>query len=136
MSSTEVERLRELTEKLPHFPEAKTEHLNWSEYKVEKGTCFAWYMFERPEVGIHRWYNSRGSMQRHQHPETEIIIVYEGEVKLIFEDNPPEQKEQYLQPGDYVVIPPKTIHHAVFLADTQYITITMPHAEGYPHGSK
>ena len=130
----ELEKLKAITERLPEFPQKKTDHFFWSEYDIEHGTCFAFFVFEHPEVSVHRWFNSQGSIQRHTHEELEIIIVYEGKLEIIFEGC--KEQTKTLTAGNFCIIPQKCIHKGRFLEDTKYLTITIPATKDYPHGNK
>jgi quercetin dioxygenase-like cupin family protein len=142
----EVEKLRELTEKLPAFPGRIKTHIHWYEYEngvefeMEEGTCYAFPVFYSPHVGVHQWFNSKGKMKCHSHKETEVIAVYQGEIHLDFSECPQfaqhecQNKKLTLKAGDYVLILPNCVHSATFPIDTHYLTVMIPASEDYPHG--
>lgn len=125
----QLEILRKLTAQLPAFPTHIGETDRFKEYAMDAGTCFGVPLYETETIGIHRWFNSPGVFPEHSHPETKIIIVYDGEMELIVNGD-----HYFLKPMMVYTIAPETVHQARFLVDTNYLTITKPPAPEFPHG--
>lgn len=130
---TNLEKLREITNKLPPFSNMiMTRSKGCLELEMTKGYCFGWNLIKTPEIAVDRWFNSCGSeFPRHIHASKEWIIVYEGEIHLTVVD-----KLQKFLPGQYILMEPGTPHSAYFPQDCSYITVTMPPAEGFPNGTQ
>jgi len=126
-----LETLKDLTHRLPLFPEELGYDTNSThkEYKMEAGSCHGWLIYTNAtSVAVHKWYNSANSIfPKHVHDTTEIIVVYEGQMKLYLED-----KEVVLNPQDCYFIKSNTEHSAKFDSSCRYITITVPPAPEFP----
>ena len=121
--------LRILTDQLPVFPhEIGPEVPGVKEYKMECGTCLSWNLLNQEEISCARWFNSSGTrFPVHAHDEKEFLIVYQG--SLFVEIN---NKEQALNPGDSLIIEPRTPHSSRSLEDCWYLAITIPKSESWP----
>lgn len=124
-----LRKLKALTKALPPFPNSIDSSVGFKEYEMTEGSCFAWHIYESKNIGVHRWFSSKGTIfPAHQHKEDEWIFVYEGEMKIIR-----DEVEEKVQAGQMVNNPPYTIHAIEFDVDTKYITIMYPPNKEYPH---
>jgi quercetin dioxygenase-like cupin family protein len=123
-----IDRLRELTGKLPpvhSWVESMTE--GRVSYKVQ-GSCTGTGLYKRDEVAIQTAFMSRGSVfPDHAHPETEILIVWKGDLyyKTL-------QREGVLRPGETIIFAPNELHSVSAFTDTHMIGVTIPASEIYP----
>lgn len=125
----DTERLRQLTEQLPPFPDAKSPAAPGQEYQMTKGVCIGWHEYNNDYFGVHRWLNSKGTeFPKHTHNEYELIYVYEGEMLLYIEND-----IHRIQPKQWVEVPVNKVHCAEFPKDCHYYTITIPSVKDFPH---
>lgn len=145
-------KLKELTSKLPAFPESlesirgdkenprpngKSTNIldsnsnGYREYQMEQGECFAWFIHRSGnDVAVHRWFNSGESkFPEHTHPEKEFIVIYKGIMDIT-----KNGETKRLMAGDYIYNEPLAIHSAYFPEDCKYITVTIPPAKEFPNG--
>jgi len=93
------------------------------EIESPTGSIFVVDVYKSDEIGIVRSTSSKGSsMQPHEHDALEIIILYEGRMKLTFADKEVELNESrqtyYILPG--------IVHGAEFMEETKALGITVP----------
>jgi quercetin dioxygenase-like cupin family protein len=128
------QRLKDATHELPAFPneEPGTGGKFFKEFVMPEGECFTWHLFETDQVGIHRWFNTAGTIfPEHQHEEDEWIFVYSGELILYCDGI-----ERPVRAGEMVRNEAGFVHGAKFNVNTKYITIMYPPSEDYPHGKR
>jgi quercetin dioxygenase-like cupin family protein len=131
-----LDRLKNLTEKLPSFPDIIERHLTKNGkieqyYEMDEGNCYAVYLHRSgDDIAVHRWFNSKGGkFPKHNHNEKEWIVIYKG--SMILHDF---RGDHTLKKGDCYYSLPNMHHWAEFPEDCKYITITMPAAKEYPNG--
>lgn len=75
------------------------------------------------------WWSSAGAIfPGHEHPEKEWLIVYQGELRLFYEDG----QSMHLRPRDSWFNEPGVWHSAFFPEETRYLAITQPHSDAWP----
>lgn len=130
--TSEINYLKEITEKLPPFPDSIDSNIDGSDcetYEMDEGVCFAWNLYWIPQVSVTRWYNDAGSQfPKHHHKEVEVIVVYQGELHIVYENG----IEKVVTQGEHVYHPPDTVHSAHTPVDTYYITVMIPASFDYP----
>ena len=131
MREDNLRKLGENLGKLPPFPKMSNGTNGGKKYTIDFGTLLGWFIWkEENTIGVHRWFNSKGSVfQEHAHAEKEIIIVYDGIMEIAGECG-----KKILKPGDHYYIKPGEAHCALFPEDCWYITITMPRTKEFPDG--
>jgi quercetin dioxygenase-like cupin family protein len=127
--SENLKKLRELTANLVPIPDIVTNHESgFVDMRITKGTCLGWKILIDRNTGVHKWFLSKGAeFPNHTHNCKEIMIVYEGEVCVIQNDQESSHKR-----GDLLVSMPGDEHALIAIEDTWFLTITIPLAEGYP----
>ena len=133
MPSKHIEQLRDLTLRLPAFPETDYASHGFRRHVMECGTSLSWDLdpHASTKAGVAKWFNSKGTcFQEHVHESREWIIVLEGSMLLTVGG----QKESRLLPGMSATIEPGTVHRAVFIEDCWYYAITIPRDENWPAG--
>ena len=129
-----IDKLRELTDKLPPAPKLAdfTEHLNGSvvKYNVGKGNSLGIGLYVDDKVSVQRVYLEEGTVfDMHTHPcSAELIMCYEGVVRST-------RKGGYklLRPGDFDYLEPGEAHGGEALENSWIIAITIPpDKEGFP----
>jgi len=121
--------LHELTDKLPTFPEG-FEDPRFNKYRMEKGTCLSWHLFDNELCAIDKWFISCGTiMQPHTHISKEVITIYDGSMDLILDG-----VLKKLFRGDVAYINPGQIHSSTYSEDCWFITLTIPPAKEFLHG--
>lgn len=126
--SDSLEELRKLTYSLPAFPDLVNCSDGVVEYKMETGTCLGWCIFKTDSIGVHRWYNSAGTIfPEHAHDEWEMIVVYEGTLILHSQG-----EKNYLKETDFFINEPNVKHWAEFPEECRYVTITIPPSKEFP----
>jgi hypothetical protein len=85
-----LDRLKNLTEKLPSFPDIIERHLTKNGkieqyYEMDEGNCYAVYLHRSgDDIAVHRWFNSKGGkFPKHNHNEKEWIVIYKGSMILL-----------------------------------------------------
>lgn len=120
-----LKTLKKLTEDLPPFPTK----LNSRKYEMEKGECLGWHLYDNPLIGVHRWFNSKGTIfPQHAHEEEEWFFIYSGEMHL-----KTEREEVILKEKEWWYNETGLKHGAFFPIDTYYLTITMPPNKEFPN---
>ncbi len=117
-------KLRVLHEKID-FASLRKETGEIRELDTVLGSVFVISLLDSDEIGIVRCTATEGAeLARHQHDSLEILILYEGAMDLILDDQTiqlsAEKKTYYILPGVY--------HGANFLMDSKSIGITVPAA--------
>ena len=129
--TSNLEKLRELTEKLPFPKHISKIKKNFVEVKMEVGTGLGWGLLEDKKTNVSQWFSSKGSkFPLHTHDSKEWIIVYEGTCELTDKDG----EVHVIKRGDSHYNLPQEKHQAYFPEDCWYVTITIPSAEGFPNG--
>jgi len=128
--SKNLEILRAMVDNLPPFPECKDIKGDVKLYDMKEGDCEGIRLFQEDNIiNVSRWKSSKGTLfPRHIHDSVEVIIVYKGSMNLTLGDG----FRRNIVVGDHAYIPPKTTHKAHFPDDCEYVTITIPPAEGFP----
>ena len=126
-----LDRLKELTQALPPFPETITANAadSFTQHEMSKGTCLSWSLLNRPEISVAKWFNSKGTeFPEHAHAQKEWLIVYIGEIVIHVEG----QGDVVLRAGDYLHLEPGVVHSATVNSDCWYLAITIPQNEDWP----
>lgn len=123
-------KLRELTEALD-FSDLIEQAGNFTELKVEEGTCFAWGLIKNEHVAASKVFTSKGTrFLEHKHEEHEHLLVYKGQMEITVSG-----EQHTLLPGNCLYIPPNTAHQAIdFPIDTWYLAVTIPASPHFPDG--
>ena len=123
MTNDNIEKLKELTPKLPPLSDIINGSGDYREFRLKAGYGFMFKLYKNDKVMASRCYNSAGSiMPQHQHGAIEYVIVYEGEMHLKVNN-----ETKILKRGDCSVIPPNTIHgFSVCPFDLWYLIIAIP----------
>ena len=126
--SNNLDRLRNLTDKLPLFEDLVSKSGSFTEVETLKGNVFMFGLYNVPEVNVARVFISANSeMKIHTHNEFEFMVVYEGKMILTIED---KKFDVGVQQSVYVM--PNKPHSAYFPVDTKIISLIIPSSEGYP----
>ena len=133
LDSNYIARLKELTEKLPPVPLWETTHPITIDIFDYGKDVFGIGIYKDENVGVQRAFLRKGSLLRnHVHQtETEVITVYLGSVKFIF-----DEFEKIVHQSESVYIKPGTAHTVEALEDCWCIGITIPPDKGYPDASR
>ena len=121
--------LRDLTDKLPAFPQEILPHVHGcKEHKMKCGTCVSWNLLNQDEISCARWFNSAGTIfPEHLHEEREWLIVYKGSMFITI-----GYEERRLNVGESIIIEPNTLHSARSLEDCWYLGIAIPKSASWP----
>lgn len=127
-----LERLRELTERLPvpFLDTLKDCGAGFTEIEAGDGEVMLFGLLKERRVAVSHGFMAAGStMVPHKHAEHEWFIVYEGAMRVLL---PESDEEVLLKPADSYYLPPKTPHAVVWPENTRMIVVTIPAAEGFP----
>ena len=127
-----LERLRELT---PDLPLLASMSASLSEpivkYDIPGGCALSTCLLAHSEVAVQDCFMPAGAkFPEHTHSVKEVIVVYEGELRVSFGD-----RETTMKRGDVVYFVPGQPHSAKAITDVRVVGLTVPAEEGYPHGS-
>jgi hypothetical protein len=121
-----LQKLEELTQRLPLADFVAARKSNIVDYKVENGTCIGFGIFVSEDVAVQKAFASKGTLfPKHVHLETEYIIVVTGCM---------EAKGKKFGANSVCVFDPGEEHSAFFAEDTWMVCITIPPSDGYPNG--
>jgi len=126
--------LKELTMKLPPFPEVIEVLAECVEHKMSFGTSLfgtslCWCLHSSPDISVARWFNSKGTeFPRHSHKQDEWLLPYVGSIFVKFVGN----DEFKLSAGRHLHIPANTPHEARFDEDCWYLAICIPRNPDWP----
>jgi quercetin dioxygenase-like cupin family protein len=129
----EMQHLRQLTERLPPFPETKSVLPGFKQHKMECGTSLSWNLdtTSGEQASCAKWFNSAGThFPDHTHKCREWLIVLEGSMWLKVGG----EEERRLLSGMYATIEPETLHSGHFTEDCWYYAITVPQEPSWPTG--
>jgi quercetin dioxygenase-like cupin family protein len=116
-----IEKLRELTNKLPTAPSMVM--------LGAVGSTALYGLYKENRVAVLRGIVPEGdTYPRHEHPVTEHLILVSGHA--IVEVNGGEKVELF--PGDHCGLRPHVPHSFTAVEDTMIIAVTVPAEEGYP----
>jgi len=117
-----------------------TEKLNFSRLVIDKGDGFinislkdnkkapSINLLHIPELAIAKTYIPKDSeFPKHAHAEWELILIYKGDMTLIFDD-----EEKRLEEGDFYYIEPNVTHGAKCVKETIMIGMTIPASQHWP----
>lgn len=128
-----LQKLRDLTSHLPEFPCPIDEDSSgkYSEYKMEKGECFSWFIHRSAnDIAVHRWFCSKGTVfPEHTHREREWIIIYRGTMVMH-----KGGEKITLHKGDFIVNEPGISHSSTYPSDCRFLTIMVPPSPDFPKG--
>jgi quercetin dioxygenase-like cupin family protein len=131
-------RLRELTEQLPPLP-VEVVAGNRVDVEVPAGSASGINLLSSPHVSVLTWGMVPGTIfPIHSHNEAEWVIVVLGGFRLRLDGQTrvdrlirDEQGWIKLAAGDYVFIPPGTVHEAVFDVYTELVSVHIPRSAEY-----
>lgn len=123
--------LEAMTDKLPRLSELIANKIpDFAEYKTDSGVSFGINLKNTESVSVaDRIFSAGTTFKCHFHSQTEVCIVYDGEIVCFMGD-----KEVLLNIGDSIVIPPGQPHSWEAKKDTRAIFVAVPHSKGYPDG--
>jgi len=121
-------KLKELTDKLPEFPEPILGSGNGVNYEMEYGKCTGWKIIWRDRISITKWFNTKGTrFPKHIHTTEEHFFVYQGVMMLHL-----DKTTITLKVGESYYLLPGSLHGAYFPEDCRYITVNIPSEEKFP----
>jgi quercetin dioxygenase-like cupin family protein len=128
-ASTSLTRLRELTPCLPALGDmARDLYLPVVQYEIPGGVALSTCLLGLADIAVQDCRMPAGSrFPDHVHETKEIIVVYEGELRVTF-----GERETVLRRGDVVYFIPGQPHTAEAITDVRCVGITVPAEPGYP----
>ena len=100
------------------------------EFEVDHGTSYMVGLYKANDLAVARVYSSAGcKFPPHQHDEWELIIVYQGEIHLNFDDKVIKLKEK-----EFYYVEPGIKHGAFYPVDSWVLCVTMPASPDFPSG--
>lgn len=138
LSSEDLERLKDMTSKLPPVPKLEqfkkahkeTEDLSCVTYEAssDSGTIISCSLMSTPEISVARTFVSAGGkFPVHKHTEKEVLVLYSGR-GVIYKG----EERIFMNAGDCVIIEPDEHHTARALEDSWLIAIAIPRSEDFP----
>lgn len=128
-----IERLRELTEKLPSLSAMVSNRNNHVvEYDSAGGKSTGWELDYSHLGALQKNIMTAGcTFLEHTHEGKEVLIILEGEGKYVVEG-----KEHNYCPRDVIIFGPGCPHQFHAQTTTVMWAGTMPPCEGYPGGER
>lgn len=123
--NSNLARLKVLSDAID-FAQIGRETSETIELSTEAGSIFVVELFRNDAIGIVRSTATAGArLVRHKHDAYEAVVLYEGEMDLIFDDhvvtlNMTEKQSYYIAPD--------TPHAAYYIENSKTIGITIPNA--------
>lgn len=133
MSSFELEKLKEITSKLPSLSSiADLSGGGAVEYNLPIGHSFGFGLYKTEKVAVQRAFMSaKSEFPIHCHNCHEYIIIYSGRARYSIGDKVTE-----IGVGECAHFPPNVAHIFSSLEDVWMLAITVPAEQGYPDGSR
>ena len=136
MDNTHIDKLRELTDKLPALSMSeiikKQFANNLIEYEGTSGSVIGLGIYKEEDLAIQKTFLSKGShVPKHSHLENEWMIVISGYIH--FEFNGTVKK---IKNGGLVYFNMNEYHAATAIEDTWLLCITIPPSGGYPNANR
>jgi quercetin dioxygenase-like cupin family protein len=125
-----LEYLKHLTANLPSLGGLIKDRANKRiDYAVENGTCNGIAILYKEKVAVQDSYISKGAVfPFHAHDVIEVLVVYEGKVKITFVD----ENEAIIGAGELIRFDINQLHSCEGLEDSHLIGITIPASPNYP----
>jgi quercetin dioxygenase-like cupin family protein len=132
-----IERLRELTEKLPEVVPLEAvvqlEDGRYVEYDVLRGFCSSYGLYNNEQVAVARSVATGGTLfPKHDHGEHEFVIVVQGSGRITIGEN---EVIEFEGPFSYTFLPGVS-HEFEFDTMTKMICVTVPASKGFPDGER
>ena len=128
--SENLKYLKHLTENLPSLSSLiKEREGERIEYEVIDGICNGIALLNKDTIAVQDSFVSKGALfPIHAHDVIEILVIYEGKVKVVFTDG----NEFILTPGELIRFEVNQLHSCEGLEDSYLIGITIPSSPNYP----
>lgn len=130
---SEFTRLDELSKEIDYFTNILKEKVNNNKviYHLKGGDAESQLIFEDDEhkINIMKTYAYAGvEFGLHLHKNiTEWLFILKGSLNFVYTDKDNNVKKVKLNEGDYIEIPPNTLHRSrPSNVDCEFIAITMP----------
>jgi len=129
-----LERLKELTEKLVTLPRIAHIEGNKVSYDMVRGTCNGIGLLNTGSVAVqYAELSEDAEMECHIHEGMkEILICYEGDIEVIANETTSVLAKTIIYTGGIVVIDPFVPHIVKSIGGCRLIAITIPASAGYP----
>ena len=128
MMDDNLKKIETFLEVIPEGNAILSEHIGYSEMKMDNGIAFAFGLMHIPEIAVSKTVISKGAgFTDHRHSMTEWIIVFSGKLQFTMEG-----KTGDLLPGEGVKITAGTKHSALAIENTKIIAITIPADPTFP----
>ena len=138
-----IELLEKLTKDLPALDPLAFVDIDYKtvSYAVKSGECTARSMMNIGGIAVADCHLSQGAeMLRHNHPEKEWFLVYDGDIKVEIDGFATKDIERLmgngsnfsLGVGDFIFIPQKVPHVVSSVNGAKFIAITIPASEVFP----
>jgi mannose-6-phosphate isomerase-like protein (cupin superfamily) len=125
---TNLEELRNITERVVPFSSTVEITKGHVKFIFEPGGGTGEAIYNEPDCAILIADIDKDSIhQFHEHPEIEILIILEGEIKITF-----EKKIFLMEKDETITIPSNTPHEVHYTQATRLIAITIPASADFP----
>ena len=140
MEQSSLEKLKEIIKELPDGNYGSYSD-DLMELSLIGGIGYSVGLLKNEKVAVAKTVVSKGSIfAPHYHKEVEVIIVFEGGLKVWNGINAIDDihEKEYLVLGakETLVIDPEIPHIAEAIADTQLIAVTIPASKRFPNAKK
>jgi mannose-6-phosphate isomerase-like protein (cupin superfamily) len=133
----------EAIEKLKAYYELMPDHTpgilngNILELESENGVGYCIGLKKNHKVAVADTIVSKGSVfVKHFHVEKEVMIIYDGHLRLTIHGCTKPEEVYDLYSGDFFVLEANTPHNSEAMEDTKLIAITIPASTYFPEGPK
>jgi len=123
-----MKRIRELTEQLTSW-EPKATYGNIVDMTMEYGEARLWGLLKNEDIAVCNTFIAKESFcAMHAHKETEVFIVYRGEMRV-----KTDERAFILKAGDSMYLNPYEPHEVFCPVDTWLIAVTIPACAEFPN---
>ena len=123
-----LEKLQELTGRLPTSPHVKHDKGNYMELVSNVGITKLWDLFSTPEVSISRFILPKDNFrENHVHVGYEILFLIKGKIIVRCDD----KENVELNPLSFYYIKKNTQHAVYAKEESEGIAVTIPAEESY-----
>jgi len=132
-----IDELAILTAVIPKGNLRSNEGGSYVELVVKEGVSFSQGLKKISKIAVADTVVSDGAIfGPHYHKEREIIIVYEGALKMWRGAGNDEDDYSLIKEREVFICEPNIPHRAQAIGETRFIAITMPSAKDFPDARK
>ena len=132
MSDENIERLRELTQRLPSIPEGPFAFEKEMSDEVREGSSYKQILLDQEIVEVNDIFMSKDTIfNGNSYPRKIVLAVYKGKIDVRYCKN---ERNKIVRAGEFVYFDPCKRYSIKVLEDTWAVSINIPMSGECKHG--